>query len=298
MASNNESAYESTCKAAIQDDKNQDDVVHLDQDVVQRSVADDQAHRVAKIRARLDEDMEEQKAKSESWEWWHTERCNKRKQASEDRACQRSRVRAEAKLAKAATKAEASATPKDDMSAPIGAASNVEGGCARRAPDLEAFSVAMEDAGPDGDGGGKVQTNAAPDTDAHGETEAFAGAAEASEPAIGLGVGQCLCKGVCECLQVTTSVDEEGSPMTTMARLAVRGGGSGAPVPLDDGVQVKAEPGTRGVVGAPVPPGDGVQVKMEPGTRRNEGPPVSGDEVIFLESTDDEGCPELIGEQG
>ena len=86
--------------------------------------------------------------------------------------------------------------------------------------------------------------------------------------------------------------------MTTMARLAVRGGGSGAPVPLDDGVQVKAEPGTRGVVGAPVPPGDGVQVKMEPGTRRNEGPPVSGDEVIFLESTDDEGCPELIGEQG
>ena len=146
-------------------------------------------------------------------------------------------MRAEAKLAKAATKAEASATPKDDMSAPIGAASNVEGGCARRAPDLEAFSVAMEDSGPDGDGGGKVQTNAAPDTDAHGETEAFAGAAEASEPAIGLGVGQCLCKGVCECLQVTTSVDEEGSPMTTMARLAVRGGGSGAPVPLGDGVQ-------------------------------------------------------------
>ena len=124
-------------------------------------------------------------------------------------------MRAEAKLAKAATKAEASATPKDDMSAPIGAASNVEGGCARRAPDLEASSVAI-----------------------------------------------------------------------------------GAPVPLDDGVQVKAEPGTRGVVGAPVPPGDGVQVKMEPGTRRNEGPPVSGDEVIFLESTDDEGCPELIGEQG
>ena len=147
-------------------------------------------------------------------------------------------MRAEAKLAKAATKAEASATPKDDMSVLIGAASNVEGGCARRAPDLEASSVAMEDAGPDGDGGGKVQTNAAPDTDAHGETEAFAGAAEASEPAIGLGVGQCLCKGVCECLQVTTSVDEEGSPMTTMARLAVRGGGSGAPVPLGDGVQV------------------------------------------------------------
>ena len=51
------------------------------------------------------------------------------------------------------------------------------------------------------------------------------------------------------------------------------------------------------VVGAPVPPSDSVQVKMEPGTRRNEGPPVSGDEVIYLESTDSEGCPGLIGEQ-
>ena len=50
-------------------------------------------------------------------------------------------------------------------------------------------------------------------------------------------------------------------------------------------------------MGAPVPPSDSVQVKMEPGTRRNEGPPVSGDEVIYLESTDSEGCPGLIGEQ-
>ena len=292
MASNNESAYESTCKTANQDGTNQDE--HLGEDVVQQSLAAYQAHCVAQTRARLDEDLDEEEAKGESWEWWRTERRKKRKQESEDRACQRSRVRAEAKLAKAATKAQARATPKDDMSAPIGAASNVEGGRARRAPDLEASSVAMED----GYGGGEVQTNAAPDTDAQGETEAFAVAAETSEPSIGLRVGQCLCKGVCECLQVTTSVDKEGSPMTTMARLAIRGGGSGAPVPLGDGVQVKAEPGTRGVVGAPVPPGDGVQVKMEPGTRRNEGPPVSGDEVIFLESTDDEGCPELIGEQG
>jgi len=236
MASNNESAYESTCKAANQDGTNQDE--RLDEDVVQQSLVDYQTHRVAQTRARLDEELDVVEAKEASWEWWRTEQRTKRKQASEDRACQRSRVRADAKLAKAATKAEARATPKDDMSVLIGAASNVEGECARRAPDGEASSVAMEDAGPDGDGGGEVQTNAAPDTDAHGETEAFAVAAETSEPSIGLGVGQCLCKGVCECLQVTTSVDEEGSPMTTMARLAVRGGGSGAPVPLGDGVQV------------------------------------------------------------
>lgn len=200
MASNNESAYESTCKTANQDGTNQDE--HLGEDVVQQSLAAYQAHCVAQTRARLDEDLDEEEAKGESWEWWRTERRKKRKQESEDRACQRSRVRAEAKLAKAATKAQARATPKDDMSAPIGAASNVEGGRARRAPDLEASSVAMED----GYGGGEVQTNA---------------------------------------------VDKEGSPMTTMARLAIRGGGSGAPVPLGDGVQVKAEPGTRGVVGAP-----------------------------------------------
>jgi hypothetical protein len=48
---------------------------------------------------------------------------------------------------------------------------------------------------------------------------------EARSAAIGAGLGLCLCKGVCECVQVHSSAEEDGSPSSTMTRLAVRAGG-------------------------------------------------------------------------